>query len=424
VKRFLRVRVESGVPWPTKESRVSFRGHDIVLCPETDQLAPTVLLAFDDSKTSSDQALELVRRFLSSLSWAEGSPIRDMESLEGGQPIWIGKGGARLINPNFRADYLPDPQDTKAALALALYREASTANTVPYKFLGFAKIVNIRYRDRDQIPWINATIGKLRDPGAQARIAELKAAGEDVGTYLYVSGRCAVAHAYTSPVVDPDIPGDLRRLVSDLPVIQRLAEHLIEDELGVKSHGTIWREHLYELAGFRPLLGPIVDRLKRGEQVGLGEIAPLPRLSLRVRDREPLAAFEGLHTEAVDVLDGRLVLRCRSDGGLIQAILVLNFGAERLEFEPEQAVGLVDDGSPGAIQNMIDADTLVRELVVNGQLEVWSVEAGTLLGRTDPYVAVNIDLGRTVEALNAHIAQLQAEKQRRQSSSGPAPASS
>src|SRR3989442_2428284 len=137
--RYLRVRVESEVPWPTKEALVRFRDQDLILYPETDELAPTVLLAYNDAKMTSDHAVELVRRFLSSLSWAEGGPIRDMEYLDGTQPIWIGKGRGRMVNPNFRADYLPDPSDPKARLALALYREALTVNSAPYRFLGFAK---------------------------------------------------------------------------------------------------------------------------------------------------------------------------------------------------------------------------------------------------------------------------------------------
>ncbi len=81
--RYLRVRVETGIPWPTKETVVRFRDRDLTLYPETDELPPTVLLAYDDTKMTSDQALQLVRRFLSSLSWAEGRRVQDLEYLDG-----------------------------------------------------------------------------------------------------------------------------------------------------------------------------------------------------------------------------------------------------------------------------------------------------------------------------------------------------
>ncbi len=422
MRRHLRIRVETGVPWPTRETVVRFRDHDITLSPETDTLPPTVLLVYDSDNTTQDEALLLVRRFLSSLSWAEGAALQDKESVDGGQPIWIGKGGGRVVSPNFRADYLPDPADPKASLALALFREALGVNSVPYRFLGFAKILNILYAaKKDQVTWIDATVGKLQDNDAKARLAEIRALGQDVGEYLYVSGRCAVAHAYADPVVDPESPDDLRRLSSDLPLMKALAAHLIEHEMGVKSHATIWREHLYELNGFRDLLGAVVDRLRAGEGVTVGEMPSLPRLSLRVRGQKVMEGFEGLKTDIVDILDGqRLVLKSESDDGLVEALLILNFGEERLEFDPFEHFSVGDDGSPRAVRHGLDGVGMRRALLLNGQLEVWDAESGALLGRTDPYVGVNIDLSATANGLEKLAAELEAELQRRLGSTGPA----
>ncbi len=67
------------------------------------------------------------------------------------------------------------------------------------------------------------------------RITTLQSIEPDVAKYLYVSGRCAVAHAYQSNVVNPDDPADLIRLRKDLPVIRELARIAIEREFGVKS---------------------------------------------------------------------------------------------------------------------------------------------------------------------------------------------
>ncbi|MGH9022969.1 MAG: methylamine utilization protein MauJ, partial [Acidimicrobiia bacterium] len=64
---------------------------------------------------------------------------------------------------------------------------------------------------------------------------------------MYAAGRSAVAHANADPVVDPDHPEDTLRLQRDLPLIKALAAFAIEHDLGVKSQGTVWREHLYEL---------------------------------------------------------------------------------------------------------------------------------------------------------------------------------
>jgi hypothetical protein len=66
------------------------------------------------------------------------------------------------------------------------------------------------------------------------RVSQLTVSEKDVGSYLFVSGRCAVAHAFNDPVVDPDDPNDLFRLGADMPLAKALAEYLIEYEYGVR----------------------------------------------------------------------------------------------------------------------------------------------------------------------------------------------
>jgi hypothetical protein len=141
---------------------VSFEGHEIILRPETDTLAPSVALSY---APPLEEAYRLVRRFLSSLAWAERGHLREIGASGGTHAIGIGKGPmARLIDPRFRADYLPAPADPKARRALALYREALGLESIPYQFLAFYKVVNILYeRGPDQKAWINGIVDKLDD---------------------------------------------------------------------------------------------------------------------------------------------------------------------------------------------------------------------------------------------------------------------
>jgi len=139
----------------------------------------------------------------------------------------------------FSVDYLPRVSDPKAQLALALYREALCVNSVPYAFLGFAKVLNVFLAgDVKTIKWINENLANVNGILERARIVQLQQEGTDIGKYLYVNGRCAVAHAYSDPLVDPDIPNDERRLLRDLPLIQSLAQLLIESELCIKTEKT------------------------------------------------------------------------------------------------------------------------------------------------------------------------------------------
>jgi hypothetical protein len=71
------------------------------------------------------------------------------------------------------------------------------------------------------------------------------------------------------------------------------------------------------------------------------------------------------------------------------------------------------DGATATGRGLKLATLLTRWLIVNGQLEVWNAESGELLGRTDPYVPMNIDIGGIDKNLDQNIVRLEAEEQRR-----------
>jgi methylamine utilization protein MauJ len=278
-RRWLTAAVESGIFWPTNETVLTYEGHEFVLLPETEKLAPRVAVALDDPDRG-DEAMLLMRRFLSVLSWVEAGSIRVTATMEvGGGPGRISKGPtARMINPHFRVDFLPADLTSRAKLCLALYREAQNQNSPPFQFLGYFKIINMLHAGGlEQKAWINDACAKLDNYRARERLSKLRVSQADIGAYLYESGRCAVAHAFHEPVVDPDDPEHTRRLFDDLPVIKALAEFAIEREFGVKSSRTFRIEHLYQLAGFRELFGSsLVAALKEKHEIGIDSFPPIP----------------------------------------------------------------------------------------------------------------------------------------------------
>jgi len=355
-----------------------------------------------------------IRRFLDALAWAERGSIREIGTCGGSAPHRVGKPlRVRLVNPTFHADYIPDVPDPKATLALALYRDGMSVNAIPFKFLAFYKIVNMLHaHGPEQVAWINDNVDKVYDPEAQERVSGLRAQGDDIGQYLYVQGRYAIAHTYSNPVVDPDDPAELRRLSRDLPVMKALAEHAVEREFGVPSRRTIWQQHLYELDGFRALMGEeVTARVKAGETV---EVVPvLPRLSIRVRGLELLAAFERLEAKVAATGAGTLTLTAESADKRVHALVRLDFGLERLRFDPVGGVTISDDGSIRAVDAMLDQGRLIRAVYSNGQLEVWDATKGTLLGRCDPFIPRDIDLRATLDNLDNVIRNLMVERGRR-----------
>jgi hypothetical protein len=402
-KLWLTVALESGIFWPTTETIVSYDGHDFLLRPETDHDAPSVALGYD-APMDDAAALLLIRRFLSALSWIEGGYLRERFTFgTGGAPGRVSKSpGARMINPFFRADYLPAPTDARSRLCLALYREALNVNSVPFQFLGFYKIINVlQERGAEQRAWINATIPKITDYRASERIREIQRSESDVAAYLYESGRCAVAHAFAEPVVDPDDPKDTARLIQDLPVIQALAEFVIDRELGVQSIDTYRSEHLYQLAGFRDLFGKeLVAHLKSGTRVELNAIPSFPSLSFRVRSHEKFATFEDMEPQVMQVNEGCIWVRCRSKTGLVTVVLGLDFPREFLLFHISRHIRIVDDGSASAMQHALDDNRFFKAMITNGELEIWDADRQVLLGRDDPLIPVNVDIGRTVDGLD------------------------
>jgi len=179
-----------------------------------------------------------VNRFLSVISWADKQSLQNNYGVSGSTvPCAVReKRLGRSINCYFLIRWNP-LLDPKQQLAVALYREAMSVNSIPYQILGFFKIINILYKDGPaQKAWIKATLSKLKESYLQDRLTALSNAHSDVAAYLYQSCRCAVAHAFSDPLIDPDDLTHLHRLSADREVVQALAEYLIKYELNVPDY--------------------------------------------------------------------------------------------------------------------------------------------------------------------------------------------
>lgn len=408
------VGVETGLAWPTTPTEVPYAGDTFSLLPASEDTLPCVVLPFGDLN-EYDAALERMRRFLSALSWIHGAAVREEEVATGGVPHAIRR--RRTVDAvisRFPKDHLPESTDADGRRALALFRQGLSLNSVPFQFLSFANILNIRLDGKKQIEWINRKLSGLDDWEASKRLAELQQSVTDIGDYLYTSGRCAVAHANRVPTVDPDDPADWKRLRDDLPLMKVLAERFIEDEFGIQTQRTIWREHRYELAGFGALLGAsLIERVKAREPIKASEFPRLPRLSARLREYALLPIFEGLSGVMTDARDGAIPMFCTAESGLLTMLLVLDFANERLRFDPVDGIQVIDNGSVAALDARLDWLKLLRGLIHNAQLEVWNQEASVLVSRTNPFIPVNIDSSGTIQNIDLISERLAAERNRR-----------
>lgn len=391
--RWLTVAIRDVVSWPDIEYFQDYDGFEFILLPETTRTPPAVAIELGPPLDYRG-ARAAIRRLLSAYSWAESHAAIDDFGIGAGYPGGVGKeeGPVRFSRPGFRLDYLPSTSDTKARLCLALYREALGLNNDAYRFLAFFKIVNVLHeRGGAQTAWINGAIPKLTERRALERLAELRKTEKDLGRYLYESGRCAVAHAYAQPVADPDEPADTERLSADLPIVQALAEHLIEFELGVKSAATIRKEHLYELEGFRVHFGTgLTARLKAKDAVKPEEVPALPSLGFHVREHLPQGTFLGMSARVADVQQGVVIVECVAASALATLIVELDFSKERLRIDPLEGIRSSDDGSSNAMLTAMDAHLFWRHIFGNRIVEVWPEGADRPWGRTAPYIPTNM----------------------------------
>ena len=328
-----------------------------------------------------------------------------------------------MVTSHFDYHYLPDATDQKTRWALAFYREGLSIHLVPYAFLSFYKIINIVHDGgAKQKGWINANVvaaaSAARHPDAKRRQQELSAAGTDIGEYLYESGRCAVAHAGQGPTVDPENPADLKRLAEDMAILKALAAFAIETEFKIKSAGTVYKEHLYELQGFRSLFGDaLTQRLKNREPVGAADLPEIPKLHIGLHNEDVYRPLADLTPKPAVIDSGVISLDCVSADGRTRMLLELDFPEERLRTDIIGGLISFDDGSESAARDAATVAAFRRAYFANGKLIVKRVDNEALMGRCDAFLPTNVNMRATLRNFDAVIAQLTRLAEARASSS-------
>ena len=246
MERWLNCGVTAQVHWPHERKEVKYGDHTFVLMPLTSENSASIHL--EVSRLPGESGMTLVNRFLSALCWKCDEPAINHYGWSGNpEPVAVPKQHIPFgYNPT---DSFPSEiyeiTDEKAKLAIALYREARSLDSVPFQFLSFFKILNVFWKDK-YVNGVNELIENLRDTlpiitdkECKDRIAEIQNEEGDPAKYLYGSGRCAIAHAFAEPIVDPDDVSDLHRLSKDLWLMRNLTALLIEREFAI--HQSIWR---------------------------------------------------------------------------------------------------------------------------------------------------------------------------------------
>jgi hypothetical protein len=402
--------------WPVNAQKVMYRSHAFWIMPVTREYYPGVPMKLPPGKNRAE-CEELLMRFISNLSWVVKRGFM-VEGISGGnlpRPMGRDKWSVGVsICDEFDLSYFPEPASYEALLALALMREGRGINHPAYAFLSFFKVLEVAFPDgKKRATWVDDNVASLKGTRVKEALESLAKNGiTEIGAHLFDSGRCAVAHAKEQPIVDPDKLDEMRRLSSELPIMIALAEKAIEDELGVETSETVYRTHLYELAGFKNILGAeMVDFLTRGEQVTEQRILTIPDISIRIKGRDPYAALNDLTVKDVRQNGKLLLMRFASKGGDVIFRFALDFGSERLEFSLFDDIGVKDTGTAESAERVAEIKRFERDYFGNGKLHIVNADTDALISRKDAYIPLNMFLDQ--QAADAEIARWKALAQQR-----------
>jgi hypothetical protein len=402
--------IEQSIGWPEENIIIKYEGSDLHLLTYTEQDYMSAVAIKIANGINSDEAKAKITRFLSALNWVSGGLIRIDYWTGGGRPTRSkNTKGMKYTAKSFRITYIPSNLTSDQQLALALLREADSlsSSNYGYSFLSYYKIINlVKKNGEKQKKWIRNNLNDLKD-NALARVDELKNDGEKIDEYLYTSCRCALAHAGVDPTVNPDDVNDSVRLYKDLPLIRHLAKKMIESHFAIKTDSAVYHDHLYELSGFKRLLGnDLIAEILTNDAVNRGKVKIDKKISIRQWCDKRYGVFESLSLKTKKIKNGVIFFECVNDDFTFKITLILDLNDERMFLEVEDAI-IDSNDEKTLIKHKIDWNNFFRDLICNGQLEIFAQDDNQFLGRKDANIPLNIDLGRTVESFNAAITKLQ-----------------
>ena len=395
--RWVVANVSGSLFWPTKVQTASYRGFDIAILPPTREghfPALAVNLAKGQAETEARKA---IMGFLSALCWINRHVGARVESWTGGSMAYGmgGRGQVTLSVHPFELDYLPEPADPKARLALALCREAAALNSSTYAVISYFRVFETHFQggSRDIKTWLNTNIGSVTDGRVKEIVDRLASTNSDVGDYLYDACRSAAAHGKigTRVIVDPDDPEDDRRLARDLPLIRAMAIKLTEEILGIQTTSTVYREHLYELSGFKPrFTREALDSFVAGQPCPEGQVVDIPNVNIGLFDHPAFPGLCGLEPVHLQAVEGGVKVVWRRVDGLVEFHAVLDFKSERLVFEIARDLPVFDDQTAEAMEVAASVVEFQKGYFLNGRLRIDDADTGQLLSRKDAFLPLNV----------------------------------
>lgn len=215
------------IPWPTQLQTLDYMNQEFSIIPHTNNALPAIAV-----QVLANDPLEYQKKILnlsSVLSWKYGKGIEILGNQLSGRLICYQANNhfVRYLGVDFDAASLPIVDSLDCQLALALMRDARGLSNhhSSFAFLQFWKVLESTIGKGKIKGWISDELKDICNVEVKDKIGCLNSMGiNDLPEHFFKSGRCAIAHAYASPIINPDDPTEFRRLGQELPIIEYLAE--------------------------------------------------------------------------------------------------------------------------------------------------------------------------------------------------------
>lgn len=386
--------VDTSVPWPKEDQVLPYLGLNFILRPETKDRDASVCLNAQAHGLTTADARDAILKLGSAMAWSGDWRFEITMWVGGSHPVGVGRMRGTVVQDFFDVDELSAITDEDTATALAFFREGITSHNPFYGFLNLYKVVAFIHQDgKKRGPWVDSALPRITEGRAAERLKALSDEGINASIYLRDEGRNAIAHSEKDIFVNPDKVGDQERIERDLPVMQALARIAIEERFGVHHRLSPNRIAPSPISGFLSLLGN--DKAKRilaGENVQGMDIQIPERVTVVVRRGADAHAMEGMTVWAVDQFNVGLafLMHDRSRSVRVGALFDLKDGA--LQMGPDDISWKINPASRASIEASMTAHKQRWAYLGNGWVEIWDDETDTLLGKSMPYLPVNVFL--------------------------------
>jgi Methylamine utilization protein MauJ len=233
---FLNMAVDCQVTWPKHETLIGFDGYKLVLMPKTREHTTSAHIDLHRNKVTSEQAMSIIHRFLSILTWCDDQYAVVQDGWSGNPvPVPVSKRDLAFATAYQWIFDRKKPDDLDVRKAIAIYREGRNAEQnflVSFAVLSYYKILEIRHKDTE-LQWFkdNYPLVKNNLDNHIIKKFEEHCGNKKVEKYLTVLCRHAVAHAGDPHNIDPDDYEKIRRLYIAAQVLRELVRYFIRTEM-------------------------------------------------------------------------------------------------------------------------------------------------------------------------------------------------